>query len=698
MHVFAQSKTFEAGTSEDFGDFGDLDLAALLNTEVESASAKKEPISDAPAVIEVITPEQMKVWGVTNLNDALAHIPNVEVVENYYGYADINIRGLKEPLYNTKILLLLDGVPLYEIGNMSAHLEQIPINSIARIEVIRGPGAVLFGTNAYAGVINIYTRKPEKSEVRAQARLGSQLTPSDRQASGGTGTFGSDLRLDASWVWGSGYARFSVQGYVTPRWTATVAQAEDGLPASYPRWETTVSSIAQVEQRFGEQKFDLLAGFASQQKMKWGVFPESEYDSEPNDLKTWFVDLAWRGKFGNLDTLARVSWSQYLREGNLGRFPDPLDMKTPFAQHVGWDKRQYLGIDTSTYRAKTSVAYASELLSLTGGASAALETFNDYTLKFNNDNVLSPIQPPINSNAKMLDTNLFTQGSLTPITPVTITLGVRYNIFAADPVVDNAPRPKVKHHPSARGAVVWRINDHHNLKLLYGQAFRLPAMFELYANAKAIVLGDPNLQPETVNTAELAWDGRPLPGLSLRADVFQSTTKNEIARITHVNGTSIYANIEGMVSWGVEFSGRWLPTPWLDLFAVAGFQEAWAAANATDPTVGVGQGFMGSHYTRYQSDIARVTTNGGASFKLLDNALILTPMVQYIGKRAGLGGVVLWNATVWYTLNDSWDIGLIGSNLFDKQYASPELIRGHTPHGMVNNQPRYIALTASARF
>ena len=172
--VLLLSTLAQAAEPNDFTDFGDLDLAALLDATVESASSNQQSISTAPAVIEVIAAADLKAWGVSNLDEALARLPGVEVVENHWGYINVNIRGIVHPLFNNKILFLVDHKPLYEVGNMGFDTRWVPLNAIDRIEVIRGPGSVVFGTNAYAGVIHIFTRELDRKGGEAEAVGGIQ--------------------------------------------------------------------------------------------------------------------------------------------------------------------------------------------------------------------------------------------------------------------------------------------------------------------------------------------------------------------------------------------------------------------------------------------------------------------------------------------------------------------------------------------
>ena len=133
----------------------DLIMMDLSNSEVSLASKKVQKASDAPAIISVFTEEKIKALGIKSLIDILAYVPNVSVMETYWREPIVTVRGIRESLYNDKILLLINGIPAYEGVNGASYFEQIPVNAIKAIEIMRGTGSVLYGTNAFTGIINV---------------------------------------------------------------------------------------------------------------------------------------------------------------------------------------------------------------------------------------------------------------------------------------------------------------------------------------------------------------------------------------------------------------------------------------------------------------------------------------------------------------------------------------------------------------
>ncbi|MEW6186414.1 MAG: TonB-dependent receptor [Thermodesulfobacteriota bacterium] len=141
-------------------DLTDLSLEALMNLSVTSVSKKEEKVSQAPSAVFVITQEDIRRSGATNVPEALRMVPGVEVARIDANKWAISARGFNSRFAN-KLLVLMDGRTLYAnlFSGVFWDVQDTLIEDIERIEVIRGPGATLWGANAVNGVINIITKK-----------------------------------------------------------------------------------------------------------------------------------------------------------------------------------------------------------------------------------------------------------------------------------------------------------------------------------------------------------------------------------------------------------------------------------------------------------------------------------------------------------------------------------------------------------
>ena len=169
----------------------DLPLVDLTRIQVMSASRKPEAVADTSAAMFVITQQDIRRCGATTLADALRFVPGVLVTQYNENDWQVSMRGLNVWPPN-KLLVLVDGRSIYSPltpGVFWAE-QEILMEDIERIEVIRGPGATVWGANAVNGIINIITKRAKErsgglvsltagtlDRVIASARVGDHLSP-----------------------------------------------------------------------------------------------------------------------------------------------------------------------------------------------------------------------------------------------------------------------------------------------------------------------------------------------------------------------------------------------------------------------------------------------------------------------------------------------------------------------------------------
>ncbi|MCP4710100.1 MAG: TonB-dependent receptor [Planctomycetes bacterium] len=151
----------DPNTSDD--DLLSMDFADLLDIEVGVVSKKTEGISEAPGIVTVISAKEIKAFGYKTLGDILNRAPSMLWTSgSYIFFNQVLVRGHTPHRYDTHTLVLIDGRPAREntMGGTNAPLYfAMPVEAIEHIEIIRGPGSVLYGTNAFSGVINVVLKK-----------------------------------------------------------------------------------------------------------------------------------------------------------------------------------------------------------------------------------------------------------------------------------------------------------------------------------------------------------------------------------------------------------------------------------------------------------------------------------------------------------------------------------------------------------
>ncbi|MGC2403565.1 MAG: TonB-dependent receptor [Acidobacteriaceae bacterium] len=149
-----------------------MSLAQLGNVEVTTASKEPEEVWKTPAAIYVITQEDIRRSGATNLPDILRLAPGVEVGQIDSDHWSVSIRGFGAELAN-KLLVLIDGRSVYAplFAGVYWQAQATPVEDIERVEIIRGPGGTIWGANAVDGIINIITKSSEDTH-RAMVAAG----------------------------------------------------------------------------------------------------------------------------------------------------------------------------------------------------------------------------------------------------------------------------------------------------------------------------------------------------------------------------------------------------------------------------------------------------------------------------------------------------------------------------------------------
>src|SRR5664280_1290785 len=170
-------------------DYFAMSPAELAATPVTIATGTPKPVFQSAAVTSVITAEQIKSMGATELHEVLETVPGVHAtlqpVTYDYSYS---IRGIRNA-QNSQVLILLNGTRITTPfqGTLMSGTE-LPIEAIQRVEVIRGPGSALYGADAFAGVINIITKNAKDIDGKV---LG--VRAGDHGTQSGWGQFGAQL-------------------------------------------------------------------------------------------------------------------------------------------------------------------------------------------------------------------------------------------------------------------------------------------------------------------------------------------------------------------------------------------------------------------------------------------------------------------------------------------------------------------------
>jgi iron complex outermembrane receptor protein len=138
-------------------DLARASISELMNLEITSASRKSERISDVPGALFVLSQDDIRRSGITTLPELFRLVPGMNVARISSSEWAVSVRGLNNLNFD-KLLVLLDGSTLYSHGSVTWSLEDMMVDDIDRIEVLRGPAGAVWGSNAVNGFVNIITK------------------------------------------------------------------------------------------------------------------------------------------------------------------------------------------------------------------------------------------------------------------------------------------------------------------------------------------------------------------------------------------------------------------------------------------------------------------------------------------------------------------------------------------------------------
>ncbi len=534
--------------------YGDEELVSI-------ATGISQPIAKAPAVASVITEKDILAMGATDLDEVLEAVPGLHVSFSPDSYNPIyTFRGIYTS-YNSQVLMLINGIPLTHLvlGNRSLMWGGMPVKAISKIEVIRGPGSAIYGADAGAGVINIITKTQD--EIKGT------------EVGAGVGSFDTQ---DAWVLHGNTYQDldlvFTLEHHNTDGQRGII---ESDQQTFYDRNLGTNASLAPGPVNLARESLDARLDLAYQhwrfrtglQRRDMGtgagvahaLYPGSPLDAErltfdvtyhePNIRENWDFTV----QVSHLDSSTEI-------DGNLILFPPGADIglggifpvgmignPETFEHHSRIDiSTIFTGINKHTVRLGTGYRYE-DLYKVHDSKNFGVD---------GDGNFLVPGSPVVDvsdtpyvylQEGDRKNVFVFMQDIWTLAPDWDLTAGIRYDDYSDFGTTVNP-----------RLALVWSSNYNLTTKVLYGRAFRAPAFGETLAQNNPVALGNPNLEPETIESTELAFDYDYSSNLNLIVSIFYYQWDDIIRFIDDTGGLSKTAQNTGQqAGTGVELEANW---------------------------------------------------------------------------------------------------------------------------------------------
>lgn len=503
------------------------DAFRMLREEqyVTAASKRPQPMSETPSIVTVITAMEIRSHGYRTLGEALQWVRGI-YPRNDRNYTYLGVRGLQRPGdYNNKVLLTIDGhtmnSPIYGDAAFGRELG-LDLERVERIEVIRGPGSALYGSNAVLAVVNVVTR---------DAGAGSAF-----ETGAGAGSFGErrayvsiararpdrpHLALSGSWIDSRG-ADFDAIG-IAPGL---------GFPAGTPgvdaeRGASLLGSVSWQDTR-------LTVKFNERVKhVPTGAFGTRVGDpgTRTNDAHN-FVELSTLAQPGpSLEWSARAYWDGARYWGEYAYGPDSarwLNQDVGSSDLVGAETR--LNWRPAERHITTFGIEGRWIL-------RALQTNPD----------LDPYLPYMRTNVRSASGSLYLQDELQLFGATRVTAGGRLDAESRHGAVVS---PRLDVNIPVTPLTTW--------KLMAGSAFRAPVPYETHYEFPGQI-PNPGLLPERVTTLETSIE-RSVGSAQLGASVYRSWIRDliDVATIDTL-GSTTYFNRGRVASTGIEGEVNWSP-------------------------------------------------------------------------------------------------------------------------------------------
>jgi outer membrane receptor protein involved in Fe transport len=606
-----------------------------LETVVVTATRSAMPLDQVPASISVVTAGQIQNTPAQGLNDILRDMPGMVLNDIGPGVGhptayNESMRGL--PTTETRMLVMVDGVPINDPFFNYIQWDRIPLDNIQQVEIVRGGGSPLWGNTAMGGVVNVITKTATANELEASAGGGSYGSYTSSVYGAYVASDWLTLSVNANWLGTAGYqttppswtsfGSLNLRSPVytpTPSWAQNIALRADLAPA--PGW----SGFLSVTFNNDAQTLSTPIGHDDQTSWNFSGGLKKSFDENDSLSLTYFHNndhfitnnphlLTFTTEYNsNIHlTLANDNGASAIFAHTSDGILKTINLGTDFHQISGVDQAQYF---------------------VPGGSLAA---------------------PLILGGGDQLFWAGFGQVQLQPLEQLEVMASLRFQYYASSHGVDTFPPGYgaipyySKERFTPRVDARYALDDGLALRAAYYQSFRAPSMDQLYRTyadtTAGIYEGNPSLQPETLEGEEVGLDYS-LPGMRSQFTFYNSTINNIITSTNLLPAQ--YPNLPG-VNCGFD------AVTFTYLTCTQNINAASAVARGFEAEVNweIGWGFStgltytyaDSHYTADPVDPAAVggrlegvpLHNTGATLTYADDSgWQATTVLRYVSKSYG---------------------------------------------------------------
>lgn len=656
-------------------DVMEMSLEELLNVEITTASKKPEKVGDIPASIVIVTRADIENYGYQTLAEVLENIPGLYQTDDYFTQ-NFGVRGFWTIIPQRNFIILVNGIPQTDGLTSGNWLQQInlPVEAIDRIEVVRGPMAVIYGSGAFFGVINIKTNilEPYNPINIVSASVGSENTHKLFARSSGK-------QLDFQYAFNASYSH--TDGIDVPY--ADIGNVDTMVNFGIPANARTDDQLKDTEKYFnfsGQFKgFSFDSSFTEADRGIIFVFPSIDDGSTQNTR-------AVRVAFG------------YKKE-----LTEKLKIDTRFVYFVNravydykWLFPNFLGIqndESRGYCAEVNLFFQpSRWLDITFGLNyrKILEIKNEGTMP-----ALGPLLWTFSlaKGDSIVTHSLFTQWNYNLTRRLKVIAGIRLeqtpvytlwfkrgNIDTSTYSIVNTDYTYNKIEFIPRVALIYNFDSRNVIKLLYGKAINQPSFYQMAEEVYFPPTDAPKPSQENIQTLELNYVGQYFPELVVTASIFRNMLDNLIYRTLSyklIDGNKVYysryANVGKMNTNGVELTVQARPAEQLSFEFSATYQDTVDKKHPDEDEPGYSPHFLGYFKAVY-------TTNKNISLAMTGNYVgpmesyfddTMEPSARRLGRKVDGYFLLGANLRIRNLFKTKLYLNLRGSNLLNQKIFYP---------------------------
>ncbi len=503
----------------------DEELLYLQEEKVVTAVRHEQPISESPSNIYVITAEDIRQSGATDIPTILRRVPGMEVMQTNGSEFNVSVRGNNQ-LFANKLLVLVDGRSIYEDGQALVYWKLIPVTlpEIQRIEVLKGPVSAVYGFNAFDGVINIITKSPEEMKGTT-IQVGGGEFGTVSSAAIHAGVHGQlRYRLSAGWEQNQEWRNRNALGFHASKFNVF---------GEY--------TIGDSLLRMSGGLVDSTHLVTTSRVSTTGTDPNQAYVQVVYERPTFLVQAWWSETNTSQASKTHPFLANLIQVGL-----DPtLTPNTTFRGNTFNLVTQHQLEPSHTHR-------------LT------------YGVNYRRNTIDSKIHSGFNREDRL---GFYLQDEWHSTQVITTVAGLRLDLHS-----------EINPTYSPRVAVIYKPTHGHTLRTTISIAYRQPTLAETNLDVRTVTMlpapippspptttvGSPNLKPEQIISYDVGYQGWFFRHrLRLRADVFF----NHISDLINFSGDGIAVNSPAVDIWGGEAGIEFLPIHWLTGFANYAYQD-----------------------------------------------------------------------------------------------------------------------------